>query len=441
MSNDSAQSTISRRAVMGAVSAGIGTGLAGCLGNGSSGSNSKELLLWSAIFDDSQMKPWAKWYKKTFKKNHPDAQLKTAALQYANLRQKFLTGARQGSPDAIEGVPSHLSEYIAADLVSPITDRAKDLPFADGYTDGAWKAMTYKGDVYALPYTGNGRAFVYRKDIFEKHGLKPPNSAEAFLEAGRVIQENEDGVTAFHNCTKDGSVRGFQEWISHVYQHVDDLYKPNGDSWTLVPSADLLGKIFDAFYYRVWASDQPIANPEELGTGWQINDYGYVNGNYAMIECGPWLRSFTSGEEVKSNTAKTILSEKTAIAHLPRAKGGKRATYLEVKPVMVNSYSKQQKLAFDTVKHFASPESLKKMADVTFQATPVHKSVESSIDDPDWKPFVEVFETGKPLAKLTWGPVREAFYPLMQKVAYGKTDPYKAGKQFHKQLKQIESEI
>jgi ABC-type glycerol-3-phosphate transport system substrate-binding protein len=446
MARDSNPDSVSRRNVIKGLGAGVGAAsLAGCTGSvPGMGGSTPEVIYWTDYFGDENDDEWENWYKTSYEENN-DAELTVAGFTYMDRRQKFLTGARQGKPDYIEGVLSHLSEFVKADLLEPITDKAQGLDRWDGYIDGAKDAMSFKGEIYGLPFTGNGRAFVYRKDIFDKHGLSAPKTAEDFLEAGRVIKENED-ITPFHNCTKKGSVRGFQEWMSHVYQYHDALYVPDGENWKLQATPDTLGKIFKWFYYEPWAGDEPICDPEQKGTGWQVNDPDYLNGNTAMIECGPWIRGWTTGEEISnSDKTKTILDENTRIAHLPYAPGGERGTYLEVKPVMVNAHSEHKDLAFqgaDLFTNLQSYEELRKAIPGTGElATPMHTETKSTLTDEDWQPFSEVIKTAKPLAKISWGPVRTAFYNQMQSVVYGEKDPMPAGKDLHSELKDLETEV
>ncbi len=47
------------------------------------------------------------------------------------------------------------------------------------------------GALYALPYVGNSQLFFYRKDVFEKHGLKEPATWDEVLAAARTISERE----------------------------------------------------------------------------------------------------------------------------------------------------------------------------------------------------------------------------------------------------------
>jgi multiple sugar transport system substrate-binding protein len=47
------------------------------------------------------------------------------------------------------------------------------------------------GKLHALPYVGNSQLFFYRRDLFEKHGLRPPATWDDVLAAARVIHERE----------------------------------------------------------------------------------------------------------------------------------------------------------------------------------------------------------------------------------------------------------
>lgn len=461
MSENSNAFSVRRRSLVKALGAGTATGLAGCTGgNGAGdqmdgdgttgtsrnggGDNGPAPLFWNYAFPNDDTPPI---WRDEFLANAEDRlgrQPRMGRFTYEDLRQKYLTGARTGDPDAIEGVLSHLTEYIKAGHLEPLGDFVEELDFFDGYVDSAVDAVTFRGELYGLPYSGNARALIYRSDILDDLGLAPPETADDFHEIGREINSEYDDVQAYHNCTKDGSVRAFQEWMSHVYQHSDQLYVPDGESWSLNIGADTLGQIFDNWYYQIYATEDPIGSPDQLGTGWQVNDPGYLNGEFAFIECGPWLRGWTAGDNIDDTEAtKRLLDENTGVTHLPVGEGGSRGTFLEVKPVMVNSHSDQKTGAKQTIAAFAEPDTIRAMGEDTpgFAVTPVHEEVESTISNENWQPFTDVFETGRALAKIGWGQVREPFYMYMQEVAYGETDPYEAGQQFHDELTALEGEL
>jgi ABC-type glycerol-3-phosphate transport system substrate-binding protein len=456
---DSRSSGTSRRSLVKTLGVGAAAGLAGCgdlgggngngnggngNGNGNGGSG-EQALMWEYGFPNEEgAEPI---WKNEFKANYEERageEIEIGRFSYEDLRQKFLTGASTGDPDAVEGVLSHLTEYVKAGHLEEISDWAEGLDHYDGFVESALDACRYKGDLYGLPYEGNGRAFIVRKDILDELGQDVPETTEDFHEIARMVNREVDGVTGFHNCTTAGRVRAFQEWMSCVYQYTDNLYVPDGASWSLDIDADPLGKIFDDWYYQVYAADEPAGDPDDLGTGWQTNDPGYINGNYAFIHCGTWLNGWTSGENIDdTEAAEDVLNNKTTVSHIPRGEGGEKGTFLEVKPVMVNTHSDNKEKAKHAIAAWTDPDTLAAMGEDSpgKAMTPVHNDVESTIDDEDWAPFTDVFETGRALAKIGWGPVRQEFYPLMQEVSYGETDPYDAGKQLHSSLKDLESEV
>ncbi len=442
MTDDNSSGLTRRSFTKGLGGGAAAAGLAGCLGGG--GNGSEQALLWEYAFPNDGTPPI---WKDEFLANYEERageELTVARFSYEDLRQKFLTGARTGDPDAIEGVLSHLTEYVKAGHLEPLGDWAEGLDHWDGFVDSAVDAMTYRGELYGLPYTGNGRALIYRKDILNELGQEPPETAAEFQQIARMVNREYDDMWGYHNCTKDGSVRGFQEWMSHVYQHTDQLYVPDGESWSLNIEADALGQIFDDWYFQIYAADNPVGNPDQLGTGWQVNDPGFLNGQFAFIECGTWLRGWTSGENINDTDATTqLLDNDTGVAHLPYSEGGSQGTFLEVKPIMINAHSDNKERAKDVLAAWTDPEVLTKGAEDKSGdfMTPVHEDVESTIDNENWAPFTDVFGTGRALAKIGWGPVRQKFYTYMQEVAYGETDPYNAGDQFHSELKSLESEL
>ncbi|WP_254272544.1 ABC transporter substrate-binding protein [Haloarcula marina] len=419
------------------------SGSDGSSGSSDGGSGSPPLF-WNYAFPNDDSPPV---WREAFIENATERlgqEPRMGRFSYEDLRQKYLTGARTGDPDAIEGVLSHLTEYVKAGHLEPLNDFAEGLDFYDGFVQSALDAVTYRGNLYGLPYNGNARALIYRLDILEELGQDVPETAAEFQEVGRMINSEYDDLWAYHNCTKDGSVRAFQEWMSHVYQHTDQLYVPDGESWSLNINADQLGQVFDNWYYQIYAADDPVGNPDQLGTGWQVNDPGYLNGEFAFIECGTWLRGWTTGDNINDSEATSqLLENNTSVAHLPYGEGGSQGTFLEVKPVMVNSHSDQKEAAKQIAAAFAEPDTLRAMGEDAKGngMTPVHEDVESTITNENWQPFTDVFETGRALAKIGWGQVREPFYGYMQEVAYGETDPYEAGQQFHDELKNLESEL
>src|SRR5258708_12219778 len=86
------------------------------------------------------------------------------------------------------------------------------------------------------------------------------------------------------------------------------------------------------------AGTPPAANQNTRGNDYQATDTDYVSGKSAMVPMGPWLYSY----RLTGDAAKKILEEETGVVPLPLPAGGPQATYLEVKPFMINPTSKDK---------------------------------------------------------------------------------------------------
>jgi multiple sugar transport system substrate-binding protein len=120
-------------------------------------------------------------------------------LPYQNLYEKeFIDlNARTGAYDLImlddPWFPRFASKEFLTDLTPLLQKRGQSGPDAD-FVEASVNVCRHPyqtGALYALPYVGNSQLFFYRKDLFEKHGLKEPATWDDVLVAAQVIQEKE----------------------------------------------------------------------------------------------------------------------------------------------------------------------------------------------------------------------------------------------------------
>lgn len=122
-----------------------------------------------------------------------------AEFPYANLFEKESIDlqARTGAYDLImlddPWFPRFATEQFLTDLTPLLQKRGQSGPDRDFIeTSIALCRHPYEtGPLYALPYVGNSQLFFYRKDLFEKHSLKPPATWNDVLAAAKTIHEKE----------------------------------------------------------------------------------------------------------------------------------------------------------------------------------------------------------------------------------------------------------
>jgi multiple sugar transport system substrate-binding protein len=122
-----------------------------------------------------------------------------AEFPYANLFEKELIdlNTKTGSYDLVmlddPWFPRFAGSQFLTDLTPSLQKRGKSGPDADFVeTSIALCREPYQtGALYALPYVGNSQLFFYRKDLFEKYGLKEPATWEDVAAAAATIHEKE----------------------------------------------------------------------------------------------------------------------------------------------------------------------------------------------------------------------------------------------------------
>ncbi len=121
--------------------------------------------------------------------------VETVVLPYANLFEKELLDlvSGTGAYDVImiddPWFPQLAATGSLANLEALLGRRGLGAPDSD-FAPSCLRVCRHPyetGPYYALPYVGNSQLFFYRADLFRKHGLEPPHTWQAVLEAARRI--------------------------------------------------------------------------------------------------------------------------------------------------------------------------------------------------------------------------------------------------------------
>lgn len=352
---------------------------------------------------------------------------------YKDQRDKFLLQAESGKPDVIEGLLEDTAGYVSADLISPLDDLFNAWDESDMFVESTLDPLRINGKLYGIPYNTNARAMLYRKDIFEENGLEVPTTWADFVETARKITELTDGEThGAYVVSEVGDPRGAQEFISWYYQvsggnHMFDVAEDG--TITYNATVDELEQVLALYgdLFQTEGVDFPAVDPNVRGTGWPVEDPGYVAGKWAMVPMGPWLW----GRRTESDIAQDILENKTGIAPLPVAEGGTPATYLEVKPIMLNKFSEHPEEAWELIQFITSKEQMGKwLADSGGipARTDSLEMPEFTESDIGWwiQGFANELPKAVAQAPINWAPVSEANLRAVNFVIYGEKTPAEA---------------
>ncbi|WP_225095665.1 ABC transporter substrate-binding protein [Streptomyces sp. CoH27] len=189
--------TSSRRRFATAAAAGIAlTGLlAACGGSGSGDTSSK-----SSGPDTLDYWGWANGQEavvKAFNASHKDVQLKYTKVTDQLTMQKQLTNAVKAgnTPCLVQNTAEYVTSWVSQGALADITQYVKG--DAATFNPGSWASAQVQGKLYGVP-TGSAPNFtIYRTDIFQKYGLKPPATWDDFITAGKVLKQHGIKITNY----------------------------------------------------------------------------------------------------------------------------------------------------------------------------------------------------------------------------------------------------
>ena len=357
---------------------------------------------------------------------------------YQDGQQKFIVQGRKGKPDVIESVLEGMIAYQRAGLLAPLDSFFDQWADKDQFIPSTIKALTINGKLYGIPYNTNVRVLLYRKDLFDKYSLTPPKTWDEFLQDGATISSKESGVAGIGLTTKSGSVRTFQEFISFFFEvnNGENPYKYDaaGKKWVMNTTPAKLAEVLKLYTDLFFAATPSAANQNSRGNDYQATDTDYVSGKSAMVPMGPWIYQYRANGDV----AKKILEEETGVIPLPLPPGGVQATYLEVKPISINAFSKDKDDAWKLIQILTSKDFIAKENRIE-GVNPPRKDVADLPDfKSDWweQAFIAQLPTGVALAPINWGLVINDITEALQKAIYKNATPDDVGKELYHTLEQ-----
>jgi ABC-type glycerol-3-phosphate transport system substrate-binding protein len=108
-----------------------------------------------------------------------------------------LSGGKKSPYEVIHAANSQVSEWGFPGWLMPINDLVEK--YWDEYDLGdipqsAWDAASIDGQIFGVPVIGNSMQLIYRSDLFEKHGIKVPDTYAEVIAAAKILKEKEKSI-------------------------------------------------------------------------------------------------------------------------------------------------------------------------------------------------------------------------------------------------------
>ena len=262
--------------------------------------------------------------------------------------------------------------------VEPLDDYIKrdDYDIADFPNAYLAPGRTPEGQTVGIPFRGHAFTFFYRKDIFDKLGLKVPTTWAEMEEAAKVIQDKTDlaGIAPYY------AVSGGQNmflWQSLIWSNGGDLFDKK---WK--PTFNNAVGVEATQRYVDWLLTKKIAPPGSVDFNEQAGQTDLSQNRSAMFIGWSWMY----GNFINPTLAITDVVGNVAFAPAPAWEGkGTSATYGYIWEVGIYKNSPNKDAAWEFLKWMTHPENEKNVAldksDPKFNnVVVVHKS---NMSDPE----------------------------------------------------------
>lgn len=212
-----------------------------------------------------------------FEKAYPDIKVdwENFGVHYDKAQTALAAGS--GLPDVLMVEYTYASQYMDLGAFQPINDWLDEENFIELFGEPALKWCALDGEIYGTPQDSGALALFYRQDIFEKYGLKLPETWEEFGEQAQKLHDQNPGIN-FVSVPMDFW------WLAPVWQAGATLFDYADGTWYLHFTNPDAQKVFDT--WGEWI-DNGVIN---LDMWWTPDWYNAIDeGNIASVMIGAWF--------------------------------------------------------------------------------------------------------------------------------------------------------
>ncbi|GAA4629517.1 extracellular solute-binding protein [Actinoallomurus vinaceus] len=245
------------------LAAALATSLAACSSgdsssNASSGGGPVTLNVWTWNLKASV--PAAKAITDRYHQEHPNVTIKLSEVGGTDDTAAKLLAANRGgdAPDVVQleyrAVPAMVVAGAVKDISGDVTGAKA------GIDPNTWALTTFNNRVYGVPQDLGPMMLTYRKDLFDKYGVKVPTTWAEYATAAEQIHKKDPSVYIASFSAKE-----FEFFAAQAAQAGATWWSNNGKSWKVgidsqqsLKTADFWQDLVDRDLVKV----EPLLTPE-----------------------------------------------------------------------------------------------------------------------------------------------------------------------------------
>jgi len=286
------------------------------------------------------------------------AKVEVEGYGYDALHEKELLGCSQGDSSydvlMIDGI--WIGEFAEAGCIDSVDKKldAADPKIVDwsDFTPSAAGQASWEGERMCVPVGIYYGLLFYRDDLFEKAGVKVPETFDELKKAAATFTNNPafPGVHGYAMNNKRGAAAG-QQWFEWIYSAggkpwasndigAAEPYKDLTPLFNSKPSVELVQFFKDMTAY---------GPPGVESFAWDERANAFAAGKLAMIN------DWSVRAQIANDPSQSQIAGKFKAAPMPHAAGGKTVSPVGGWIACVNAHGKQKEATWDFLKWFMSP--------------------------------------------------------------------------------------
>ncbi len=301
-----------------------------------------------------------------FQELHPNIDVELTFVSYEALHDKIVTAAaaKAGTYDVILLDCIWPAEFAEAGFLLDVTDRITD-EMKEDIWPGALQAVTYKGQLYGMPWLNDVLYFYYNTEMLEQAGFtEPPKTWDELMEQSLAMKEK--GIVEYPIIEFFAQDEGLTcEFVLYLFtfggQFVDEDNNP------LFNSPEGLA----AVQFMVDGMEKGLFNPASLESTYEEVRHTFSQGAAAF--------SFNWAYQLNlaNDPAESQIAGKAEIALIPGGPGDASATTNGGMGLSIMADSDNPDEAWEYILHMSSKDIQKRYA---MNALPIWSSL---FEDPD----------------------------------------------------------
>ena len=134
---------------------------------------------------------------KAFNASHKDVKLKYTKVTDQLTMQKQLTNAVKAgnAPCLVQNTAEYVTSWVSQGALADISQYVSSSKVK--FNSGSWASAQVQGKSYGVPTSSAPNFTIYRTDIFDKYGIKPPATWDDFIAAGKVLKKHGIKITNY----------------------------------------------------------------------------------------------------------------------------------------------------------------------------------------------------------------------------------------------------